>query len=302
MAAALKRAAVAACALAVLACAAPRPRVVFDRASPYGRVLVSDEGPRRVMRFGTLDASEQSAIVRDDPRAVPIEYMRYALLALAYHGNPRRLLMVGLGGGTLTGLVQRARPDVRVDVVELDPVVVDAARACFGLREDATHRVHVADGARWMAAARESYDVIVLDAYLGEELPSALASEAFFRDVRARLAPGGVVALNVAELRGGMRAAARAMAAVLSPFACKQAPTDGNLVLFAAATATAPDPRAAQRWAEAWDQTRATSFSLASLLRAPPGADCAQLTPWRAFSLPAERGEGPHFSGAAPSP
>src|SRR5437764_11564951 len=71
--------------LAGLGCAtgAPRvigPRVIFDETSRFGRVLVIDEGRRRVMRFGSPSGSEQSAIDLDDPRAVPLEYVRYALL------------------------------------------------------------------------------------------------------------------------------------------------------------------------------------------------------------------------------
>src|SRR6188474_1601368 len=140
---------------ALLTCARTSSQILFDRTSPFGRVLVIDEGPRRVMRFGSPSASEQSAIEPANPRAVPVEYVRYALLGLAYHplGRPRRVLMVGLGGGTFTTLVHRALPDVTIDVVEIDPVVVAAARAHFGLREGARYRVHVADAADWMTRA-----------------------------------------------------------------------------------------------------------------------------------------------------
>src|SRR6188472_2775365 len=85
--------------------------VIFDRTSPYGRVLIIDEGARRVMRFGSRQGSEQSATVPGDPRAVPVEYVRYALLGLAHHGRAARVLMVGLGGGTFTTLVHRALPE-----------------------------------------------------------------------------------------------------------------------------------------------------------------------------------------------
>src|SRR5262245_9133784 len=92
------------------------PHLLYDRVSPFGRVLVLDEGPLRVMRFGGANGADQSAIVRGDPGAAPVEYVRYALLGLAYHGHPARVLMVGLGGGTFTTLVHRALPDVTIDV------------------------------------------------------------------------------------------------------------------------------------------------------------------------------------------
>src|SRR4051794_3182914 len=134
-------------ALGALSCTTAGPRVVFDQRSPFGRVLVIDEGARRVMRFGSPQASDQSAIEPANPRAVPVEYVRHALVGLAYHGDPRRVLMVGLGGGAFSTLVHRALPDATVDVVEIDPVVVAAARAHFGVREDGRYHVHVADAA-----------------------------------------------------------------------------------------------------------------------------------------------------------
>jgi spermidine synthase len=251
---------------------------VFDQRSPFARVLVMDEGPRRVMRFESPAASEQSAIEPRNPRAVPVEYVRYALLGLAHHGRPRRVLMVGLGGGTFTTLVHRALPDVTVDAVEIDPVVVAAARAHFGLREDARYRVHVADAADWMARDRGTYDFVLLDAYAGEGIPAALASEAFFRAVARRLAPGGVVAINIAEMGAEGRAAARAFMRVLAPFDCRQTPTDGNVLLFAAEGPHAADAAATQRWLADWDARGATDFSLTALAARPArSTDCALL-------------------------
>jgi spermidine synthase len=249
---------------------------VFDQLSPFARVLVTDEGPLRVMRFGSLDGSEQSEIVRDRPGAVPVEYVRYALLGLAHHGHAARVLMVGLGGGTFTTLLHRARPDVRIDAVEIDPVVVAAARACFGLREDDRYRVHVADAADFMAKGRDLYDYVLLDSYAGEEIPRGLRSETFFRDVRRRLAPGGVVAINLAELQAEGMEVAHAFRAALTPFDCRQAPNDGNVILFAAADARPAPGAAFRRWVRAWDAQRITDFSLEALAAQTGGPDCGR--------------------------
>jgi spermidine synthase len=272
----------------VLACAASgqAPRIVFDRTSSFGRVLVIDDGPRRVMRFGSPTASEQSAIEPANPRAVPVEYVRYALIGLAEHGQPRRVLMVGLGGGTFTSLVHRALPDATVDAVEIDPVVVAAARAHFGLREDARYRVHIADAAAWMGQAQgqgqgqrdDRYDFVLLDAYAGEEIPRALGTQAFFRAVARRLAPGGVVAINIAEMHAQGRAVAHAFAAVLTPFDCRRTPIDGNVLLFAADGPRPVDAAVMQRWLAAWDARGVTDFSLAALAaQRAPAPECDAL-------------------------
>jgi spermidine synthase len=246
-------------------------------------VLVIDEGPRRVMRFGSPSGSEQSAIEPGNPRAVPVEYVRYALIGLGHlapipPGRPPRVLMVGLGGGTFTTLVHRALPAASIDVVEIDPVVVAAARAHFGLREDARYRVHVADAAVWVAHAQDAYDMVLLDAYAGEDIPAALGSEAFFRAVARRLAPGGVVALNVAEMQAGGRAVARAFAAVLTPFDCRRTPIDRNVLLFGAVGPRPVDAGAVRRRLADWDARGVTDFSLAELAAQPAdGPECRAL-------------------------
>jgi spermidine synthase len=238
--------------------------------------MVFDEGPLRVMRFDSPEASEQSAIVRGRPGAVPIEYVRYALLGLALHGRPARVLMIGLGGGTFTTLVHRALPEISIDAVDIDPMVVAAARACFDLREDDRYRVHVADAAQWIARDRGAYDYVLLDSYAGEEIPAALRTEDFFRAVARRLAPGGVVAINVAELHAEGSSAVRAFRAVFTPFDCREAPTDGNVVIFGAA---APRPVAADAtaaWLAAWDARGVTDFSLAALAAHDGGPACTE--------------------------
>jgi spermidine synthase len=289
----------AACSLApVVACAtAPTltstPKVLLDQRSPYQRVLVLDEGPLRVMRFGDLQGSEQSSIVREHPGALPVEYTRYALLGLAHHGAPRRLLMVGLGGGTFTTLVHRALPEIEIDAVEIDPVVVGAARAFFELREDARYRVHVADAVRWVGTAGDPYDVVLLDSYAGEGIPEALRTVTYFQSVARRLAPGGVVVINIAELEAEGADAVRAFRAVFTPFDCWEAPVDGNLVIFGAVGPRKFDAGIFARWLTAWDTRHITEFSLRELAARKTGSDCEK-------ALPKDDVRGPGGSASPP--
>lgn len=252
---------------------------MFDQTSGFGRVRVHDEGPLRVMRFGSPPGAEQSAIVRDRPGAVPIEYIRYALLGLGHVPQLRRVLMIGLGGGTFTTLLHSALPDVIIDVVEIDPAVVAAARCCFGLREDDRYRVHVADAATWLAHDTGRYDYVFLDAYAGEDIPAAIASPAFFTAVRAHLAPEGVVAINVAEPARQAGAIAAALGTALTLFECRRARRDGNLVVYAAAVPRAADTAALLRFADAWDARRVTDFSLRALALAATGSCTTSTTP-----------------------
>jgi spermidine synthase len=173
--------------------------VVHEADSPYGPVYVVDVGDQRTLRFDSPEGTLQSAILKSDPLAVPTSYVRVATAGLALTRGRSRVLVVGLGGGAFPMLLHRLLPRrARVDVVELNPVVVDVARRFFGVREDPRLRIHVGDGARFMAREGARYDLILLDAFSDDGTPDHLKESLFLEDVRRRLEPGGVAVLNIA--------------------------------------------------------------------------------------------------------
>jgi spermidine synthase len=178
--------------------AGPPKVVVFDGESRWNRVLVVDQGRLRYLRFHDVDGDDQSVIVRDEPVAVPMEYIRFAAAALAVPQRPRHVLVVGLGAGAFPLLLRRALPRATVEVVELDALVYQVATRYFGFKEDSHLRVRIGDGALAFRDGRR-WDLVFLDAYGAASIPEPLASTAFFREVSHALAPGGVVVANIAN-------------------------------------------------------------------------------------------------------
>lgn len=84
-----------------------------------------------------------------------------------------------------------------MDVVEIDPRVVDVAKQYFALPQDQRLQVHVGDGRRFLERNSKQYDMIILDAYFAKSIPFQLATHEFMTAVKARLKPGGVAAFNV---------------------------------------------------------------------------------------------------------
>jgi spermidine synthase len=111
---------------------------------------------------------------------------------------PRTMLVLGDAGGTIPRAYAHFYPRVRVDGVELDPDVTDAARRYLGLGRIRTLRTITDDGRRFLDRTSRRYDIVVIDAYRQPYIPFQLATKEFFALVRSHLAPGGVVALNVA--------------------------------------------------------------------------------------------------------
>jgi hypothetical protein len=96
-------------------------------------------------------------------------------------------------------------PEAAIDGVELDPAVSRVGRRWFGLEDNPRLTVHDEDARPFLRRSDARYDLIVVDAYHQPYVPFYLATREFFRLVREHLAPGGVVALNVAAVPGDDR-------------------------------------------------------------------------------------------------
>jgi spermidine synthase len=112
---------------------------------------------------------------------------------------PKRILVVGLGGGTIPGALRELLPEAQVDSVEIDPAVTRVARRFFGFKDDAKSKVIEVDGRVYVKRAiREGtkYDAILLDAFDHEYIPEHLLTREFLTEVKSLLAPGGVLVGN----------------------------------------------------------------------------------------------------------
>jgi spermidine synthase len=193
------------------------PPVVLDAPSAInGRVIVTDEaGGVRVMRF-ERGGARQTAIRRGHPEQLELAYTRGVIAAALSAVRPQRVLVIGLGGGAIPMFLRHHYPAVSVDVVDIDPVVVQAATGLFDFKVDEHTRAHVADGRRFVERARGRWDLIVLDAYGRGAIPRHLATRQFLAAVRDHLTPDGVAVANVWErqynpLYGRMRATYQAV-------------------------------------------------------------------------------------------
>jgi spermidine synthase len=114
-------------------------------------------------------------------------------------GRPlRSVAILGNAGGTTARALGVYYPRAAVDGVEIDSAVTRVGRRYFGLGDNPKLTVHDEDARPFLRATDNRYDLIVVDAYHQPYVPFYLATREFFRLARERLAPGGIVALNVA--------------------------------------------------------------------------------------------------------
>lgn len=172
-------------------------RVLFETRGMFSDIVVSeDENGHRILRFGRRGA-RQSMVRVGDPDFLALSYLRVALSGLALQPEPARILIIGLGGGSLPMVLRKYYPAAVIDVVEIDPAVATVARDYFGFREDSRLRAHIDDGRRFVQASRQPYDVILLDAFGTQNVPPHLTTAEFLYEVKRIVAPGGVVIGNI---------------------------------------------------------------------------------------------------------
>lgn len=142
----------------------------------------------------------QSRMRIDDPTVLDLQYSQVMMAFTMFLPRPQRVLMVGLGGGSLVRHLLHHFPGLHLTVVELNPEVL-AARDTFQVPMDGPALQTVCgDGADFVrSASPQSYDLILVDAFDDTGEPEGLSNTAFYRSCRDALAPEGVLVVNLLD-------------------------------------------------------------------------------------------------------
>lgn len=167
-----------------------------------------------------VDGTPQSHVDLDDPTRLFFEYVQrigHVIDEWGDPGQPMTALHLGAGALTLPRYIHATRPGSRQQVIEIDEQLVTFVREQLPLPRQSAIRVRYGDAratlARLPAALHGAVDLIVVDVFSGAQIPAHVTSAEFYREVAAFLAPGGIVAVNVAD--GPGLAFARGQAATL---------------------------------------------------------------------------------------
>jgi len=164
----------------------------------YNDVFITRRGKELVMSFQVKgwDYTESVANLLE-PDDLPLRYAQVMTVSTVYPEVPKKILMLGLGGGSISTYLGRFMREAEITTVEIDPGVITAAKTYFGLRESERMRYRAGDGRVFLNRNSELYDLILLDAYRGGYVPFHLLTREFYVLVKQRLAPGGAAAFNV---------------------------------------------------------------------------------------------------------
>lgn len=137
-----------------------------------------------------LEGCNQSAA---DAEGISMASYIHALFGLLSQAKARNVLILGSAGGTLATMLARGKK--AATLVDIDPQAFLLAREYFQLPDSVA--CHVADAAAFLQSCRESFDAIVMDVFIGNEIPAHLQTAEFFALARPRLSADGVMLTNV---------------------------------------------------------------------------------------------------------
>ncbi|MBF0219720.1 MAG: spermidine synthase [Gammaproteobacteria bacterium] len=173
--------------------------LIYTTNDEYGPIEVVESAFERSLHFGS--PAKQSSILLDNHQMLALSYTHALLAPLIFQPLPQRILLVGLGGGSVASFLLHHFPDAEIDVVELRQRVYYVARRYFHLPDSLQLTVYIESIERYMyhhrSRLQNSYDLVLIDAFDGEGVSAEIANPIFCREIRDLLSPRGVLGINL---------------------------------------------------------------------------------------------------------
>lgn len=248
--------------------------------SAFSDIRVRADGSVRGLYFAEPTGVEvrQSMLDVNHPGRLLVPYTRTMFASMLLKHPQDRVLVVGLGGGSMVRFINHHFPRTRVDAVEIDPVIVSLADEVFGVRPGPRTRIFTEDAIVYLRRNQSRYDVIYMDAFLkpgadtdARGIPQRLKTVGFLRDLHRQLTADGVVAFNLVE-HPGLKQDLRTIADAFPATYVFRVPQTLNLTVIASLESGVRSPeslRAAGRDLDAMVDAGFSFRRLVDLLESP---------------------------------
>ncbi|WP_025916924.1 fused MFS/spermidine synthase [Herminiimonas sp. CN] len=160
-----------------------------------GKPFAFDHGDLRTLHFD--EKFIQSAMRISAPDRLLLTYTQAMMAFLLFNPEPRHILMIGLGGGSLAKYCYRALPATRITVLELDADVINLRHKFLIPDDDERFQIMHTDAVDYLAAMDHQVDIILHDGFSADGLAPSLSTEAFYRRCRSVLEHDGVLVSNL---------------------------------------------------------------------------------------------------------
>ena len=173
--------------------------VIHRSQDSLGSIEVVDDGYIRSLHFG--NAVRQSAMDLSRPEYLVLNYTRAMMSSLLFNPSPTKILLIGLGGGSLAKFLLHHFPCCTIDAIELREHIVKLAIDYFLLPEDQRLHIHIADGDAYVrhkaSVSSGDYDLIMVDAYHDAGMENNMVEQRFIHACFELLNMDGLIAINL---------------------------------------------------------------------------------------------------------
>ncbi len=171
-------------------------QLVFKTRDEFGEILVKDHHLLRTLYFG--NNKKQSSILLPNLSVLVLFYAQAMMSALLFCPRPKRVLLVGLGGGSIVHFLRRYYPKLAIDVVELRQSVIDVARNYFGLPpEQQVFLVDAREFVRQQVNEGTNYDIVFVDAFDQWGPAEIMTNDEFLMNCRQLAGENGICSFNL---------------------------------------------------------------------------------------------------------
>jgi len=176
------------------------PEALHHRDTPYNHIRVYDSGSLRSYQTDP-GLYSQSTIIVGHPERLASRYFRYVELAFFYRPDIRNVAVIGGGGYVLPNYLLATRPEVAIDVVEIDPGVTAVAREFFDLKDDSRLQIFHEDARRFLRRTKnetKKYDLLFGDTFNSHYgVPFHLLTRECLEEISHRLSDDGIYMVNI---------------------------------------------------------------------------------------------------------
>ncbi len=142
----------------------------------------------------------QSILDLNNPLNLIFPYARAMLLALVWRNQPKKIYIIGFGGGSIPRFFHHHFAYAIVECTDIDQTVVEVSQNFFGIQFDDRLKVAIQDGREYLAQQNLTVknDIIIVDAGFGSGyMPYRLVTQEFYQLCKTRLSSAGVLVVHL---------------------------------------------------------------------------------------------------------
>lgn len=168
--------------------------VLFEKTSYFNNISVVENYTGRYLKF---DNSYQAGILNCESGKINLPYLNYFLLSPLLNSNIEKVLILGMGSGKIANDLLDKYPDIQtIDIVEIDPDVIDVAYDYFEFEKNEKINLYIQDAKIYIQNTDYLYDLIIIDIFSKEGMPYRFMTQEFMQEVNELLSQKGTLALN----------------------------------------------------------------------------------------------------------